>query len=99
MLELGPRGPELHRRLGRGLAQRVELLVGVGELARHFLEGAREAGLKEAALHAFPDSAAAAEAAPALVAPGDAVLVKGSRAVRMERVVNALVAKLGEARG
>jgi UDP-N-acetylmuramoyl-tripeptide--D-alanyl-D-alanine ligase len=99
MLELGPRGPELHRALGRKLAARVELLAGVGPLARHFLEGAREAGLPETALHAFDDSAAAAEAAPRLVAPGDAVLVKGSRGVRMERVVNALVARLGEARG
>jgi UDP-N-acetylmuramoyl-tripeptide--D-alanyl-D-alanine ligase len=95
MLELGPRGPELHRQAGRALAGRVELVVGVGALARDILAGAREAGLPEGALLAFPDAATAAAALPGLVQPGDAVLVKGSRGVRLEAVVEALVAGLG----
>ena len=95
MLELGPSGPELHRQAGRALAGRVELVVGVGALARDILAGAREAGLPEGALLAFPDAASAAAALPGLVQPGDAVLVKGSRGVRLEAVVEALVASLG----
>ncbi len=95
MLELGPGGPELHRQAGRRLAGQVELLAAVGPLAREILAGAREAGLPPEALLAFPDAAAAAAELPALVRPGDAVLVKGSRGVRLETVVAALVERLG----
>ena len=95
MLELGPSGPELHRQAGRWLVGQVELLAAVGPLAREILAGAREAGLPPEALLAFPDAAAAAAELPALVRPGDAVLVKGSRGVRLETVVAALAERLG----
>jgi UDP-N-acetylmuramoyl-tripeptide--D-alanyl-D-alanine ligase len=67
----------------------------VGPLAQNFLEGARRAGLRDSDLVAFPDSTAAASAAPDLVRPGDAVLVKGSRGVRMETIVEALRTRFG----
>jgi UDP-N-acetylmuramoyl-tripeptide--D-alanyl-D-alanine ligase len=95
MLELGPTGPELHRQTGEKVAGRLDVLAAVGALAPGFLEGARRAGLAPAALVAFPDSAAAAAAAADLVRPGDAVLVKGSRGVRMEAIVEALQARFG----
>jgi UDP-N-acetylmuramoyl-tripeptide--D-alanyl-D-alanine ligase len=97
MLELGPTGPDLHAQTGSTVAGRLDLLVAAGELARHFVEGARRAGKDATALAAFPDSASAAEAAPGLVHPGDAVLVKGSRGARMEKVVEALRARFGAA--
>jgi UDP-N-acetylmuramoyl-tripeptide--D-alanyl-D-alanine ligase len=95
MLELGPTGPELHRERGRALAGRVDVVIGVGPLAEEILEGAREAGFAPTALHHWPDSEAAASAAPGLVRPGDAVLVKGSRGVRLEAVVDAIVERFG----
>jgi len=95
MLELGPSGPELHREVGRAVGQQAQLLVAVGAQGGALVEGARSAGLGAEAAREFADSAAAAAAAPSLVAPGDAVLVKGSRGMRMERVVQALVARLG----
>src|SRR6185436_7983859 len=76
MLELGPRESELHRETGQAAAKHLDVLVGVGRLAPAFLDGAREAGLAAAALHAYADSEQAAAAAPGLVRPGDAVLVK-----------------------
>jgi UDP-N-acetylmuramoyl-tripeptide--D-alanyl-D-alanine ligase len=99
MLELGPRGPEFHREAGERLAQRCQVLATVGPLAVHFLEGAKRAGMATSALHAFPDAGAAAAALPELVRPGDVVLVKGSRGVSLESVVEALLARYGEVDG
>jgi UDP-N-acetylmuramoyl-tripeptide--D-alanyl-D-alanine ligase len=98
MLELGPTGPLLHRERGRALAGRVDALAVVGPLAREILEGAREAGVSPASLHYFSTAAEAAAAVPDLVRPGDAVLVKGSRGVRLEAVVDAIAARYGEGR-
>jgi UDP-N-acetylmuramoyl-tripeptide--D-alanyl-D-alanine ligase len=71
-------------------------VVGVGALGREFVEGARRAGFAPSALVEFPDSEEAARAVGALVTPGDAVLVKGSHGARMDKVVEALLAALGE---
>jgi UDP-N-acetylmuramoyl-tripeptide--D-alanyl-D-alanine ligase len=98
MLELGPSAPALHRDSGRALRGRVDVVVGVGALARELLAGAREAGLDVAALHHLPTAAEAAPAVAAIVRPGDAVLVKASRALHLEAVVDALVCRFGEGR-
>ena len=97
MLELGASGPRLHREAGRALAGRVDVLAGIGPLAREVVEGAREAGLAGSALVHFEDATSAAAAVASLVTPGDAVLVKASRGLRLEQVVDALVARFGEA--
>jgi len=99
MLELGPTGPELHRETGAKLAGRADLVIGVGSLGREFVEGARRAGFAAGALLEFADSEAAAREVAGLVADGDAVLVKGSHGARMDRIVDTLVAALGETDG
>jgi UDP-N-acetylmuramoyl-tripeptide--D-alanyl-D-alanine ligase len=95
MLELGETGPARHRESGRALAGRVDAVVGVGPLARDVVEGAREAGLPAKALAHFDDAATAAAAVDDLVRPGDAVLVKGSRGIRLETFVDALARRFG----
>ncbi|MCA1622114.1 MAG: UDP-N-acetylmuramoyl-tripeptide--D-alanyl-D-alanine ligase [Acidobacteria bacterium] len=91
MLELGDEGPALHREAGREIAGfGVEVLWGVRGLARELVEGARAAGMHESATRFFESSEEAAEAAVEFVRPGDLVLVKGSRGVHTERVVEAL---------
>lgn len=94
MRELGDTAEALHREVGRKVAPRLDVLAAVGPLAASFLEGARAAE-RVPELLAFPDAAAAA-AAVDLVRPHDSVLVKGSRGVKLEAVVDALVARLGE---
>lgn len=94
MLELGDSAADLHRRAGETLAGRVDVVAAVGPLSADLLAGARSAGVAADALHHF-DVERAAEAA-GVVGPGDAVLVKGSRGMRLERVVDALVARFGE---
>ncbi|HVY65862.1 MAG TPA: UDP-N-acetylmuramoyl-tripeptide--D-alanyl-D-alanine ligase [Gammaproteobacteria bacterium] len=89
MLELGPASPDLHAEVGEFVAaQGIDALIASGELARHLARGARAAGM--AAVQEVPDAPAAATALLATVRPGDVVLVKGSRGMRLERVVQAL---------
>ena len=95
MRELGDTSEALHREVGRTVGPRLDVIAAVGPLAASFLAGAREGDRVPAELLAFPDAATAA-AAVELVQPGDSVLVKGSRGVKLEAVVDALVARLGE---
>ncbi len=96
MLELGDGAAEMHLEAGREAARKgFSPVVGVGELARELVRGARQEGA-EAAWYA--DAAAAVEAAAALRA-GDLLLVKGSRAVGLEAVVAALLRGREEATG
>lgn len=91
MLELGALAAELHHQVGVDAARSgVDLLVLVGELARAAGAGALEAGLARECVVHFDGSEAAAGGIGALVQADDAVLVKGSRMLRMERIVEAL---------
>jgi len=90
MLELGPEGPVLHGECGRRMAERgVDLVVGVRGLAKDLVEGAAKSGA-HAKFVATPEDAATWVRAN--VRPGDAVLFKASRGVRLERAL----ALLGE---
>ena len=87
MAELGPGAPAYHREVG-GAASRegVEVLVAIGPLARGYLEGAR--GVRET--HWAPTVEQGLAALRRLLRPGDCVLVKGSRAMGLEAVAEAL---------
>jgi UDP-N-acetylmuramoyl-tripeptide--D-alanyl-D-alanine ligase len=92
MLELGGVSSELHRACGRAAADAgVDVLVAIGGAdADALAAGAREGGLAGDRIHRFTDSHQAADAIAALVAPGDLVLVKGSRGTRTDLVVDRL---------
>src|SRR2546423_11768208 len=94
MLELGLESASLHREAGREIAGfGVEVLWGVRGDARALVEGAREAGMSAEATRFFDSSDDAADALAGFVREGDLVLVKGSRGVHTEKVVEALKAK------
>jgi UDP-N-acetylmuramoyl-tripeptide--D-alanyl-D-alanine ligase len=84
MLELGPSSPDLHRELGRQAAEAADLLVGVRGHAQHFLEGAAEAGLDASRMAFFETAGEAGSWVASVVQPGDVVLLKGSRGVKLE---------------
>jgi UDP-N-acetylmuramoyl-tripeptide--D-alanyl-D-alanine ligase len=92
MLELGERAVALHEATGRrAAAAKLDALVTVGGApAVALAETAVRAGLPRASVTHLETSEAAADLAAALVQPGDLVLVKGSRGVRMEAVVDRL---------
>lgn len=91
MLELGDWAEESHRMVGR-LAAEVGLrqLMAVGELSRWIAEEAIAAGLPGDRVHWFPAADDAAGAVGNVVRRGDVVLVKASRAMRLERVIHIL---------
>jgi len=94
MLELGPDSPNLHREAGRSAASRpIDSIVAVQGNAVEIANGAKQAGMPSSHAHFFADSSAAAAFLEDFVRPGDLLLVKGSRGVKMERVVEALRAK------
>ena len=91
MLELGPESPALHREVGAYLAKRgVGYLIACGMLGRGFADGAREAGMAPDRVREAPDALAAAATLTTMMEAGDVILVKGSRGMRMERVIEAL---------
>ena len=87
MAELGPEAPRYHREVGAAAARAgVGVLVGIGPLARGYLEGAE--GVREMRWAAGVEDGL--DALRRLLRPGDCVLVKGSRAMGLEAVAEAL---------
>jgi UDP-N-acetylmuramoyl-tripeptide--D-alanyl-D-alanine ligase len=85
MAELGPRSAAIHRETGGVLRELgVDVLVTVGEPARELANGFDAAGGEA---HHCADPAAAAGWLQAHARPGDRILIKGSRAAGMERVL------------
>jgi UDP-N-acetylmuramyl pentapeptide synthase len=85
MLELGADELRFHAELGAHVrASGVDLLVTVGPLAAAMAES------YGGPVEALPDAATAAERLPELLAPGDTVLLKGSRGVGLEVVAEAV---------
>jgi UDP-N-acetylmuramoyl-tripeptide--D-alanyl-D-alanine ligase len=87
----------LHRASGSRAAAsgHIDWIIGVQGDALDFVRGAIDAGQPDARAEFFANSTEAARAVVDLAAPGDLILVKGSRGVRMERVVEALEARYG----
>jgi UDP-N-acetylmuramoyl-tripeptide--D-alanyl-D-alanine ligase len=91
MGELGPAAAKAHREAGRLVAAlRLDHLVAVGALAPLVAEGAAEAGMPADRIAVVATSQEAARPVLALARPGDWVLIKGSRSMRMERVAEGL---------
>jgi UDP-N-acetylmuramoyl-tripeptide--D-alanyl-D-alanine ligase len=95
MLELGETRDELHREGGMEAADAgVAILIAVGgPAARAIAAGAAEAGMAVSNIYYAATSTKAADLAATLVKDGDLVLVKGSRGIRTEVVVDRLKAE------
>ena len=92
MGELGETAETAHRDAG-ALAARlgIDFVFALGERAEWIVAGARDAGMEPERLHTGLEHAEIAARVRDVLRDGDAVLVKGSRAAQMERVVAALV--------
>ena len=91
MLELGDRQKDFHRAAGKSAAKNgVDMLMTVGPLAKHMAEGALDSGMALHDILSFKDSEEAAREIPPLLKQNDIILIKGSRGVQIEKIVNAL---------
>ncbi len=88
MLELEPRTAELHRELGRQAAgSHLDYLLAFGEQSDQVVRGARESGMDPHRLAQCENLDALLATLDCWIEPGDVLLVKGSRGMRMERVL------------
>ncbi|HXV20590.1 MAG TPA: UDP-N-acetylmuramoyl-tripeptide--D-alanyl-D-alanine ligase [Desulfuromonadales bacterium] len=90
MLELGAEAAELHRQIGAEAAQRCDFLILLGAMAGETAAGARQQGMPADRVQIVSSHAEAADRLRSLLRPGDRLLVKGSRGMRMEKVGAAL---------
>jgi len=93
MLELGDRATALHEDVGRAVVGLDELVTVGGEPARAMADAAVVSGMNQAHVRHFATSDQAADAIDAYIRAGDLVLVKGSRGIRTDVVVDRLKAE------
>lgn len=92
MGELGDLAPNKHHAIGAACAQKgVNLLFACGAHAKHYGEGAFEAGLPPKSFIWAPDSASLGTLAAAQIEPNDVIWVKGSRFMKMEHAVDTII--------
>lgn len=94
MRELGVNSVQFHREIGAEVVKHgVDLLFTIGGIARHIAAGALDAGMEEQSVFVNLDeetySATASELCREL-RPGDVMLVKASRAIKAERIIQSL---------
>lgn len=88
MLELGGQGQALHIDLGKRLAKdKIDFLITVGPRARDIARGAQSAGMPRGQIRICRLRPRAASILNGIVLPEDIVLIKGSRAMKMEQVL------------
>ena len=87
MLELGSYAMDAHELLGGVVADALDVLVTVGPRAKFIAEGARKKGFPRKNILSFDLAEEAHVPVQNILKKGDVVLVKGSRAIRLDKVV------------
>jgi len=90
MLELGSQEEEGHRKVGRRALDVVAVLITVGERGRLIAEEALACGMDAEKVFVIENNEKAIVCLREIIAPGDIILVKGSRGMKMEEIVEAM---------
>ena len=93
MLEIGEYAPEAHRRVGRKTAAIVDLIFTVGPRAKFIAESAIKYGFDEKKIFQFMTSDDVGKIVQEELKEGDIILVKGSRAMKMEKIIKEIMAE------
>lgn len=90
MLELGEESGRYHFEIGEILPDYVDVIVAIGKDAKHYIEGAVSKGFAKDRTYYFENNSAAVQEVNKIVQAGDAVLIKGSRGMRLEEVADSI---------
>ena len=93
MLELGSRSTAEHYRVGRLAAELTDLVLAYGQHSERIIIGAITGGMNTKRTLHFTDQEDMAKTLKRLAKPGDVLLFKGSRGMRMEQVLNRFLEK------
>ncbi|PIT88122.1 MAG: hypothetical protein COU29_03870 [Candidatus Magasanikbacteria bacterium CG10_big_fil_rev_8_21_14_0_10_36_32] len=94
MLELGQETEFAHRQIGFKVAELgIDVLITIGEASKHTAEAAREAGMDEHKVVMFENIESAGRFLQEVLEEGDAVLIKGSQSIRMEKIVKEIMSE------
>jgi UDP-N-acetylmuramoyl-tripeptide--D-alanyl-D-alanine ligase len=93
MLELGSCTQAEHYKVGRLAAENADILLSYGPNSGRMLKGAITGGMTGKEARAFEDREKLADALLQIVKPGDVILVKGSRGMRMELIIESFLNK------
>jgi UDP-N-acetylmuramoyl-tripeptide--D-alanyl-D-alanine ligase len=92
MKELGSQSTEFHREIGSMLpGLSVDCLVAIGNDAVEYCKGAEKAGLKTSRIKYFENGKNAVEILKSLLRENDTVLIKASRSMKLEGVLDSLL--------
>jgi len=93
MLEIGEYAPEAHKRIGAKVSQSADLIFTIGPRAKFIAEGAIKFNFPQDKIFSFMDSEEAGKAIQKQLKEGDIILVKGSRGMKMEKIVKEIMAE------
>lgn len=93
MLEIGQYAPEAHKIIGKKAAEIADLIFTVGSRAKFIANSAINAGFPQNKVFEFMNSKDAAKKVEKEIREGDIVLVKASRAIKMEKIVKEIMAE------
>jgi UDP-N-acetylmuramoyl-tripeptide--D-alanyl-D-alanine ligase len=91
MLEIGEYAPEAHEQIGRVAAKSVDLLFTVGPRAKFIADAAQKAGMAKKRIFSFDEAGEAGVPLQNEIKEGDVVLIKGSRAIQLDKVVEEIL--------
>lgn len=87
MLELGHRAKRIHSHAGKQIAKsKIDFLITVGTLAKNIASGAHLAGMSQSSIRVCRNTTGASKCLRRLIRRNDSVLIKGSRAMQMEKI-------------
>jgi UDP-N-acetylmuramoyl-tripeptide--D-alanyl-D-alanine ligase len=91
MLELGDYSEAGHRKVGEKAAEsKIDIIISIGEKAKDISKGALDKGMREEQIYHFMDNKTAISKLPSILLPGDTVLIKGSRIMKLEELADSL---------